>query len=171
MIAYWLIPAEPARSWFTSIIKELACKYNGPIFEPHLTVYSCEDSETHTREVVSCLGERFAAVTLEPDRIGYTDGFTKTLFLEFAQSIAADELSDAIRSESQPQQHYELQPHLSLLYAKIDEQMKAAEAQRIRVPFANVQFDRLAAISFSKPIESRADVEAWRIIASAHFAR
>src|SRR6266446_10713817 len=38
-IAYWLIPAEPARSFFQGVINDLGRQYDAPLFEPHVTVH------------------------------------------------------------------------------------------------------------------------------------
>src|SRR5690349_18997221 len=37
--AYWLIPAEPTRSFFQEVINDLARRYDAPFFEPHVTVH------------------------------------------------------------------------------------------------------------------------------------
>ena len=40
VIAYWLIPSEPAHSFFQRIINDLARRYDAPVFEPHVTIMS-----------------------------------------------------------------------------------------------------------------------------------
>src|SRR6266478_7406566 len=39
VIAYWLIPAELAHSFFQRLIKDLARRHNASFFEPHVTIY------------------------------------------------------------------------------------------------------------------------------------
>src|SRR5947199_10754697 len=39
VIAYWLIPAEPAHSSFQIAINDLARRYDAPLFEPHVTIH------------------------------------------------------------------------------------------------------------------------------------
>src|SRR6266496_4609929 len=39
VIAYWLIPAEPARGFFQGVINDLARRYDAPLFEPHVTIH------------------------------------------------------------------------------------------------------------------------------------
>jgi len=39
VIAYWLIPSEPAHSFFQRIINDLARRYDAPAFEPHVTIH------------------------------------------------------------------------------------------------------------------------------------
>ena len=39
VIAYWLIPSEPAHSFFQQIINDLARRCDAPVFEPHVTIH------------------------------------------------------------------------------------------------------------------------------------
>src|SRR5437660_1675571 len=39
VIAYWLIPAEPAHRFFQRLIEDLARRYDAPLFEPHVTIH------------------------------------------------------------------------------------------------------------------------------------
>src|SRR5947207_15052888 len=39
VVAYWLIPAEPAHSFFQRLIEDLARRYHAPFFEPQVTLY------------------------------------------------------------------------------------------------------------------------------------
>ena len=39
VIAYWLIPSEPAHSFFQRIINDLARRCDAPVFEPHVTIH------------------------------------------------------------------------------------------------------------------------------------
>jgi 2'-5' RNA ligase len=170
MTGFWLLPAEPAQSWLTAAVEQLAQKYDAPVFEPHVTLYSGDDEE----EAAGALVDRIAApntpVELSVAGIEHSEKFTKTLFVQFAKSSAAQQLSDAIRTASRSQRDYELNPHLSLLYAYIAEEVKAAEAERIRVPFERIRFDAISAVFFPKPIQTRADVEGWRVLATAKLS-
>src|SRR5947207_15465564 len=38
VIAYWLITAEPAHSFFQGAINDLERRYDAPLFEPHVTI-------------------------------------------------------------------------------------------------------------------------------------
>src|SRR6266542_3735225 len=88
VIAYWLIPAEPARGFFQGVINDLARRYDAPLFEPHL----------------------------------------------------------------------------SLLYKKMPAIARRELAYSIKVPFSEVIFDALKAVRCISPTQSRADVEAWRVV-------
>ncbi len=53
IVAYWLTPAEPARSFFASTIAELAARFDAPSFEPHVTIYAGEKGDDNPAEVLS----------------------------------------------------------------------------------------------------------------------
>jgi 2'-5' RNA ligase len=170
MIGYWLLPADAQRTWCRATIEQLAQKYDAPVFEPHVTLYSGDDEEEAARALVDRVATRNTPVELSVERIEHSEKFTKTLFVQFAKSSVAQQLSDAIRTASRSQRDYEVNPHLSLVYAHISEEIKAAEAERIRVPFDRIRFDAISAMSFPKAIKTRADVEGWRLLAKAKLS-
>lgn len=167
MIGFWLLPAEPARSWLAAQIEQLAQKYGAPVFEPHVTLYSGDDEEESARARIHRVAAQNTPLVLSVAGVDHSEEFTKTLFVQFAKSSAAQQLSDAIRAASKSQRDYELDPHLSLLYADIAEETKADEAQRISVPFERIRFNAISAMFFPNAIKTRADVEAWRTVAKA----
>ncbi|PZR74241.1 MAG: hypothetical protein DLM73_08530 [Chthoniobacterales bacterium] len=166
VLAYWLIPAEPTRSFFSSLIKELSERFDAPLFEPHLTIYSTSKGDQDAAEV---LGRTFSVC--EPFRltvrdIEHSDELTKTLFVQFEPDRRLSEASDALRRASDRIDEYELNPHLSLIYQKIDPAVKSEVANSITLPFAEVTFDLAKAIVSPAQIKSRKDVEAWRVLAA-----
>ena len=167
MVGYWLIPADEQKAQFAAIIGELAQRHDAPVFEPHVTLFSSDDSEEHARRILDHVASRYQPLELRVTGIAHSEKFTKTLFVHFANNRDAQRLSDAIQESSQSAGDYEFDPHLSLLYAHISADAKAAEARSCDLPFDRVVFDSIAAIHFPRHIESRADVEPWRTIATA----
>lgn len=166
LTGYWLIPAEPVQAHLVSIVRELAQKYHAPVFEPHLTLFSNSETEEHTRDVLRRVAAAHSPVELSVSGIEHSEKFTKTLFVQFSRNEAAQRLSDSVRAaSSDPEQEYEFNPHLSLIYADLATETKAAEARRVRLPCDRIRFDAIAAIDFPTPIKTAADVEAWRMIA------
>jgi hypothetical protein len=76
------------------------------------------------------------------------------------------QLHQTIRSAGQDLSNYELNPHLSLLYKNMPATARRQLADSIKVPFSEVIFDSLKAVRCISPIQSAADVEAWRVIAA-----
>lgn len=167
MIGYWLMPAAAQKRQLAAVIEQLARKYDAPLFEPHVTLYSSDDDEAAAAALVERVAPRFAPVTLLVCCVEQSARFTKSLFVQFENNADAQRLSDSIRAESQSQTDYEFEPHLSLIYAALPSATKAAEARAVHLPFDGVTFETISAITFPRPIRSRGDVEAWRIITTA----
>jgi hypothetical protein len=166
IVAYWLCPAEPARSHFCAIISDLAARFDAPIFEPHLTIYVTKSSDENpdtvfARVLKNCGGHRLSVRGLD-----YSDKFTKTLFVQFEPDAEVTRLSSDLRCASAEQNDYELNPHLSLIYKTMTHETKLDLTHSIRLPFTEVCFDALKAVISPACIKSREDVEAWRVVAT-----
>ncbi len=166
ILAYWLVPAEPARSFLVSTIVELASRLDAPLFEPHVTVYASRKGDGNPAEVLSG-----ALAGCEPFRLSIrdiqcSDEFTKTVFVQFEPSAELSRLSAALQQESALHDEYQLSPHLSLIYKKMSRDARVDVATSVRLPFTEVLFDCAKAIVFPTPIRSREDVEAWRVVAA-----
>src|SRR5439155_23110013 len=145
-IAYWLIPAEPERSFFESIVVDLARRYNAPAFEPHMTIHVGSNGEDVAEEAiataVNCCGNIQTKV-LGTDHSGE---FVKTLFVQFALSAKLRRLNEFIRHAAQDSSDYQFKPHLSLLYKKIPMPVRRQLANSISLPFSEVIFDSIKAV-------------------------
>jgi 2'-5' RNA ligase len=165
VIAYWLIPTEPARGYFQSLINDLAQRYNAPQFEPHITVH-VEANCTHPVDgALSKAAEDCERIVLQAVGVSGSSEFIKTLFVRFAMSRELQRLNHSIRSAACDSSDYQLNPHLSLVYKKMSSQERRPLMRSIEVPFPEVAFDSLKAVRCISPTQSRADVEAWRVVA------
>lgn len=171
ILACWLIPAEPAHSYFRSLIGDLAICLDAPEFEPHVTFY-----------VTKAAGENPAAVfqkelsNLKPLRLfvaglEQSEKFTKTLYVQFNPDPALQRLSDQLRAASISQIEYELNPHLSLIYKTMTSETKRQIMNSLDLAFTEVEFDSVKAVICPARIESREDVESWRIVATQPLTR
>src|SRR6266513_1174723 len=163
VIAYWLIPAEPARSFFQGVIDDLARRYDAPGFEPHVTVHVGSNRADAVERAVSVAAHACKLIKLKTLEIGHSSEFIKTLFAQFALNTELRQLNEIIRGAAQDSSHYELKPHLSLLYKKMLAAARRELAGSIKAPFLEVIFDALKAVRCVSPPRTRADVEAWRV--------
>lgn len=155
-VAFWLIPTEQA--FYQSLIHDLAQRYDAPIFQPHVTLYSGNFERTKILEFLRTPID----ITLEVDLIQYSDQFTKTLFIQLVSNPQLEQLSELIQTYfGSP---YSLDPHLSLIYANLDEAGKRSLSEEIQLHDRFIRFDRLTAIEVSRKPQTREDVEAWREI-------
>ena len=168
-IAYWLIPAEPAHSFFQQVINDLAQRYDAPSFEPHLTIHVGANDADAAEAAVAEASRKWQSIAAEFVGIDHSDEFIKTLFVQFAPNRKLQKLNTIIRDAAGDSSEYRFNPHLSLLYKKMATSSRAELTTSISLPFSEVTFDAVQAVRCISPTETRADVEAWRVIASASF--
>jgi 2'-5' RNA ligase len=165
VIAYWLIPSEPARSFFQSLINDLARRYNAPLFEPHVTIHVGANCTDTVDEALSKAARGCERIVLQALEVSGSSEFIKTLFVQFALNTQLQQLNRSIRTAAQDSSDYHLNPHLSLLYKRMSIQDRRLLTHSIEVPFPEITFDSLKAVRCVSPSQSRADVEAWRVVA------
>ena len=171
VIAYWLMPAKPARKFFQGLIEELARRYDAPVFEPHVTVHVGEDHADAAEKALSRASRECQRINLNELGIDHSDEFIKTLFVRFAPDKKLQRLNTIIRAAAQDPVRYQLNPHLSLLYKNIPVAARRALTDSITVPFSEVTFDGLRAVRCISATQSRADVEAWQVMATRELCR
>jgi 2'-5' RNA ligase len=164
VIAYWLIPSEPAHSFFQQIINDLARRCDAPVFEPHLTIHVGADRADAAENAPGAAALKCKAIELTPLGIDQSDEFIKTLFVQFAMSAELRKINNVICEAANNSGQYELKPHLSLLYKEMEAAARRELADSIDVPFSEVTFDAIKAVRCVSPTQSRADVEAWHVV-------
>ena len=169
ILTYWLIPAEPAQSHFRSLIQDLARRFDAPVFEPHVTLYVTEPGNEDPVSVLQETLRNIKPPCLSISAINYSDEFTKTLFFEFRPDESLAGLKEKLEAGSASRLEYQLNPHLSLIYKTMTLGTKMQLANSLRLPFDDVRFDSAKAVISPARIESRADVEAWRVVAEESF--
>ncbi len=170
VIAYWLIPAEPARSFFQGMINDLARRYDAAFFEPHVTVHVGSNRADAAESAISQAARVCKLIKLKVLEIGHSGEFIKTLFVQFALNAELRQLNKIIRNAAQDSSHYELKPHLSLLYKKMPAASRRELAGSIKVPFSEVIFDALKAVRCVLPTRSCSGVEAWRVVTTTELS-
>lgn len=165
IVAYWLIPAKAARNFFAATIAELATRFDAPVFEPHMTIYAARESDDIPGKVLSHALRNCNPFPLSIRNIQASDEFTKTVFVQFEPSPLLSKLTRALQKASALHDEYQLNPHLSLIYKKMTRSAKTEAAAAVSLPFTEVLFDSAKAVICPTPMESRQDVEAWRVAA------
>jgi 2'-5' RNA ligase len=169
VVAYWLIPAEPAHIFFQDVINGLAQRYNAPVFEPHVTIHVGANCADAVEGVLSRAAHACKQIKLKPIEIDHSSKFIKTLFVQFALNTQLRQLNESIRTAVQDSSDYRLNPHLSLLYKRMSIQDRRLLAGSIEIPLSEVIFDSLKAVRCISPTRNRADVEAWCVVAERNF--
>jgi len=170
VIAYWLIPSEPAHSFFQRIINDLARRCDAPVFEPHVTIHVGADRADAAKNGLGAAARECKLIGLKPLRIDQSNDFIKTLFVQFAASAELSKINGIIREAANDWSQYELKPHLSLLYKNLAVATRCELAASINVPLVEVTFDAIKAVRCVSPTESGADVETWRVVTAASLS-
>ena len=170
VIAYWLIPSEPAHSFFQRMINDLARRCDAPVFEPHVTIHVGADPSDAANNALGAAARECKLIGLKPLGIDQSNEFIKTLFVQFATSAELSKINGIIREASNDSSQYELKPHLSLLYKDLATPARRELAASINVPLFEVTFDAIKAVRCISPAESGADVGAWHVVAAASLS-
>jgi 2'-5' RNA ligase len=169
-ISVWLVPAEPEREDLKLLIERLAQEYQAPVFDPHITLYNATVPQNLLEETMQALGQAVAqnyAFTLNSPRLGYTEQFFKTLFLEIEPQTELTTLQQAIEKVLNQYGSYEFNPHLSLLYKEMPDEEKAQLANNLIVP-QTFRAGEVRIVEPGNPAQDWRTIETWRAL--EHFA-
>jgi 2'-5' RNA ligase len=146
---------------FSAVIAKLAREHDAPPFEPHITLHA----GVHTDEDnVEALLEAVAGATEQMELIcgetGHTDARFKTLFVEFDdQRLRA--LHRQVRDNLTRSTEYALQPHLSLLYKELPQEVRRGLAAHYTFRGERILFDHIAAARPGAGQDDWSDVRGW----------
>jgi hypothetical protein len=163
-IAYWLLPGTATREVFSREIRKLARQFSAPLFEPHVTIFIASENSHAPLAVLREL--RQVNIELTIHSIRFSEQFTKTLFVQFETNSALQQLGDAIWKASGARDCYLIDPHLSLLYAKLPSATKQRLAGKIRLPFRQVRFTSICVMRCARPTTKAIEVEQWELLAA-----
>jgi len=170
-IAYWVIQAEPVRSFLENMIVDLAWRYDAPVFEPHVTIHVASNHVEAAEKATLQAAFGCEPVNLKLLDVRHSGEFTKTLFVQLALNKELQRLNEIIRSNAQNSFDYRLEPHLSLLYKKMPISARRRLTRSTKLPFSEMTFDSIKAVRCPLPTRNRADVEVWRIVATKSLGR
>lgn len=164
-VSYWLIPSQEDRAFFQDIIDTLAREYDAPSFTPHVTIYSGDSAPDESpEELIKQAIQGVQPFSLRSDRILYSEEFTKTLFVQFHPNSILSQISQTLQCSSKHPSDYTLNPHLSLIYKQMSEEIQKNLTTSLTLPKSEVLFDEVMAISSPERTQTREDVESWQVI-------
>ena len=164
-VSFWLIPSEEDRAFFQEIIDNLAKEYDAPVFMPHVTIYSGEYTpEESPTELLENAIQGIQSFSLKIENLLYTDEFSKTLFVQFSQNSRLSQIAENLRCHSKKSSEYELNPHLSLIYQHLSEEIKKELITKLSLPKSELFFNEVRAISAGNKEKGWEDVDRWEVI-------
>jgi hypothetical protein len=162
IIMYWLMPAKAEAELFRRLVRILADEFKAPMFQPHLTL------GTATTDAPARLLRQLKAEPLRLRTRGtaHSSKFTKTLFVRLTATGSLARLVKQLGAKGNALSD----PHLSLLYKKLPVSIRRELAKTIKLPFTELKFDSVAAVSCVSPTESSTDVRSWRKVATKRLS-
>ena len=136
-----------------------------------MTIHVGVDRADAAKNALGDAARESKLIRLKPLGMDQSDEFVKTLFVEFAIATELRQMNKTICQSAHDPLQYELKPHLSLLYKKMAATTRRELAASITVPFPEITFDMLQGVRCVSPTQSRADVEAWRLVAATRLPR
>ena len=164
-VSYWLVPAAADRLRLQQQIDALANELKATSFEPHITLHTthladAEDPADH----LAAVGEKLAPLRLECGGTGHSGMLFKTLFVDFSYQALAP-LATALRDRSRQFSSFQLDPHLSLLYASLPSATRQAVAEKLNMRGRMVRFSSLAAVIPGPGQTGFQDIATWQVCA------
>jgi 2'-5' RNA ligase len=167
----WLTPSEPLRTLLRSMIDELAARLDAVAFEPHVTVFCGPSTDAEASAIARRIARQHAPFELIADRLGHSQTYTKTLFVQFEGSALLRQMFETAAAAYSRPSDYVLNPHLSLLYKKLEEEAARRRlCETLDIPTVRYEFDRIRMIETELPIEDDGPVRRWRVVCDAPMA-
>lgn len=161
--SFWLLPGDAERTQLAQLIRDLAARHGSRPFAPHVTIYGGvhtpqDDLPEILRQVVRGLGP----MALRVRGLDCTDQFFKSLFIDLAEHPALTLLSQRVRAALARPVDYQLQPHLSLIYANLPAADKRRIIDSLPLDLAEIRFDEVALVTPADPARGWHDIEGWQ---------
>ncbi len=148
----WLEPTDNDFFYLKTIIKNLAEKYNSPIFDPHVTIDS-EIKKIPTNELIIKSMQNLSKIDIISKDLQYSNYIWKTLFIQLENNSKLQQIQDTLRNELCYSSTYNLDPHISLMYKKLDENKKNKIILNTIIK-SRYSFDKISIIKSSNKVEN-----------------
>ena len=158
----WLMPPSEQEEVFAAIVRDLAKRFDSPVFQPHLTLVedmprSCEELKLLVEQAAHGMKSFEASVeTVEESELYY-----RSFYVRFPVTPQLKLLKERAISIFGVGRVETFMPHISLAYgvAESPEKAKAVAALRNELQDMSVTFDRVCIVSSSQ----QTPIEEWRI--------
>lgn len=164
--SFWLVPQEPDLTYFQGLINTLAERFGTVPFCPHVTLYSGPlPSALDVKNVCAALSSE-CSVELEVIALNHDARFSKTLYIQLKPTPLLSQLVDSLVAAIPNVQRPILDPHVSLLYHRLDVANKQALIQTITLPRTTLRFHQVQAVAAPQNFETQAHVASLRCVHS-----
>lgn len=152
----WLEPTDNDSISLKSIIKNLAEKYNSPIFDPHVTIDSGIERISISRRLIENV-QNISKISMISKNLQHSKDIWKTLFIQLEHNSILQQTQNILRKRLCYSSTYNLDPHISLIYKKLDINKKREIILNTKIK-SYYLFDKISII------ESSNEVKHWKKI-------
>jgi 2'-5' RNA ligase len=163
VVVYSLTPVTDQQDLFRDLIRILCKQFDAPNFDPHLTLLTTAGDQPSPREVLQKI--EAAPIRLAVRDLAFSSEFRKTLFVSLKPNRSLQDLVAELGRAAKLRAKRLADPHVSLLYKRLAPKVLKELAGTIKLPFGEVTFNSILAMRSVSPIETKADVEGWEILA------
>ena len=169
--SFWLIPQEPDLAYFQGIINTLAERFGTVSFCPHVTLYSgTVPPSVNVGGLLETALQSVEPVELAIATLKHESQFSKTFFVQLAQTSPFAQLVNRLVSAIPEAQLPCLDPHLSLLYHHLNDTVKQDLADTMTFPRPSIWFDHVQAIAAPSTFETQEHVARLRWVHTHRLA-
>ncbi|PBO85635.1 MAG: hydrolase [Thaumarchaeota archaeon] len=147
----WLEPIKKDTIYLKNIINYLAKKYDSPIFDPHVTIDS-EIKELPTNEKMIKTFQQILKVDIFSHNLQFSDYIWKTLFIQLKKNLRLEQIRKMFKDEFNYNSSYNFEPHISLVYKKLNNNIKKQIIQNIKIK-SKFTFDKISIIYSTKEVK------------------
>ena len=139
----WVIPPAPLNKHLLDIIKQLADVYQGPLFEPHMTVLGNIDLELKKLdESVRKVAVITPKLNLSLESVSFSTTYFQNVLLRVKSTAELLNLNIELKKALNEDNNV-FMPHISLLYGDHDMHLRENAAKSISQMNTNFTVDRL----------------------------
>lgn len=139
----WILPPNPIYSHLSEIIKNLSTEFNGPVFEPHLTVVGNIDMElAKLKKRVSEIAAKTEKLNLSLGPISFSTTYFQNVLVRVNSTADLMSLNFNLKNALKLQNDV-FMPHFSLLYGEHNMYLREKAAMTVKPITAQFTSDSL----------------------------
>lgn len=154
----WLAPTTKDAKYLNQIIKNLSKQYDAPKFGAHITLYSRIRSLTKAKHIL--VENKFGIIRTKSTGIGQSDYLWKTMFIKVKKDKPLHHINQVLAKSLKTK--YSFEPHISLIYKKMDHQTKTKLIKNLKVK-KSYTFDRIMIVRSSKNVKQWKNLYSMRL--------
>lgn len=138
----WITPQGESKSRLESVIKDANSKFNGPDFEPHMTLLGpIPLDKEEIIEKTKIIVDKIAPFGLALGKVDYSSTYFQCVFVRVKTSVPLLEARMAAQEIFNIKSFF--MPHISLFYGNVTPKERSEIANNFKIPEISFVVDRL----------------------------